>query len=105
VTYEVDDPRVSARLAAQKYAEEDFRRGDPFTRLMVRVKTDRGTFDVVVCVEMEPEFHAKLPVRVTPPLFDRNDIRTIPSCVACGDLALRLGRCTSCGAQQPKVVP
>lgn len=63
ITYTVDDPRIAARLAAEKYAKADFR-NDPFDRLSVRVRTDRGTFDVRVSVEMVPEFHAELPVEV-----------------------------------------
>jgi diadenosine tetraphosphate (Ap4A) HIT family hydrolase len=64
VTYETDSPRSVAKVAAQKYAEVDFRH-NTFTYLEVRVRTDRGTFDVVVRVAAaRPGFHAEKPVQV-----------------------------------------
>lgn len=57
VEYFVDSARHAACLAAQKYAEEIFGRGDPFTELVVRVQTDGGVFDVVVAVKWHPTFH------------------------------------------------
>jgi hypothetical protein len=64
VTYEVDDSRIAARLAAEKYAEADFRH-NTFTYLEVRVRTVRGLFDVVVRIAAaRPGFHEETPVHV-----------------------------------------
>jgi hypothetical protein len=64
VTYEADNPRIAARLAAEKFAEADFRH-NTFTNLEVRTRTVCGIFDVVVRIAATlPEFHAETLVQV-----------------------------------------
>lgn len=64
VMYEVDDARVAARGAALKYVEIAAAAGKPPVSLDVRIKTDRGTFDVRVDVELVPKLRAGVPTPV-----------------------------------------
>ena len=65
VSYSNDsDPTYCARIAAERYAGHIFQNYDPFRSLDVRVRSERGTFDVHVDVEPVPDFHAARPIRV-----------------------------------------